>query len=768
MPITLQAPDRQATWKPTWLVEIAGSSKKWAQSNLFQSTMIQLGPAPGVPENFSGLDLVVAGLRYRGLLVEDPVVGHQAVETFFGMAEVSRASFRLANPDNLLDDLYAGDLRGVRVSLKRYDRQSGTTVTELTGKVEDCAQGEGFLEFSVVAPDLSVFAQEVPTGIVDVATFTANAVDVGLTIPVVYGNVEKVRCPYVNDNTASSQYDYLVGRGSLTVSALYRDGPNGTLHTIGASEYTVETTRYSGMTSVRFTIRQVDFSNAFHAIYADVTGLSAERNFARAVKTILSDTTYGLGQSVNAASFTTAETALDTVGSLFCDAALLTPRRAEDVLRELLMVRGMRLGMNSSGEWTITVDTEATTARIALRDGSGVGERNLLSIGPRRRRPVGEAIKSYTLRFRPDPFTGSRLEVSRPVHRGYGSDRVVEHDYIRNTTTADKTVDYWAKREIWGQDRVEVEITQEARQLAVGELVTVTSVPLGYSSETMEVEEIHKGTTSVRALLRGWNSAIYTYAAGTLPTDGASPAPAGPSVQQEAPVYTLAAPTAMTLRQSGAKVVEIDVTVVEPLDWSVIDLFRATTTSTGAASQIERARKKRFHDENIDYATAYTYWASIRNFSCQESALSPGASLTVARIITGDVTNDAITESGSGKNDAGITMATSTSLTELASATISVEANEDVYLFGYAKFEHGQPGNAEIQCYVYRDTTQLLEGRVTANGAVMDNPQTFFTPMDIDSPSTGSHTYSFKAWDTKGTAGLQASFRRMVLLKRKK
>ena len=767
MPITLQAPDRQATWKPTWLVEIAAaSSKKWAQSNLFQSTMIQRGPASGTPENFAGVDLVVSGTRYRGLLLEDPVVEHQAVETFFGVAEVSRARLRLANADHLLDDLYDTDLRGVRVSLTRYDRQSGTTITELTGKIEDCAQGEGFLELSAVAPDLSVFDQEVPTGIVDVATFTANAVDVGQTIPVVFGNVEKVKCPYVNDNTASNQYDYLVGRGSLTVSALYRDGPNGTLHLVTASEYTVETTRYSGMTSVRFAIRQVNFSNAFHAIYADVTGLSAERNFARAVKTLLSSTAYGLGQSVNAASFTTAEAAL--TATLYCDAALLKPRRAEDVLRDLLMVRGMRLSMNSAGEWTITADTEATTARIALRDGAGAGERTLLSIGPRRRRSLSEAIKSYTLRFKPDPFTGKRLEVSRTVHRGYGSDRVIEHDYIRDTTTADTTVDYWAKRERYGQDRVEVEITQEARQLAAGELVTLTSIPLGYSTETMEVEQVSKGTASVRALLRGWNADIYTYTAGTLPTDGANPAPTGPTVQQEAPVYTLAAPTALTLRQSGAKVVEVDVTVAEPLDWSVLDLFRATTTSTGAAALIERARKKRFHDENILYDTAYTYWASIRNFSCQESALSPGASLTVAQIVTADVTDEAITESASGRNDAGVTMATSTALTELASASVTVEANEDVYVFGYAKFAHGQPGNAEIQCYVYRDTTQLLEGRVTASGSVMDSPQTFFSPLDIDTPSTGSHTYSYKAWDTKGTAGLQASFRRIVLLKRKK
>ena len=51
------------------------------------------------------------------------------------------------------------------------------------------------------------------------------------------------------------------------MTAVYRDGPGGTPPLVGASEYTAETTRYSGMTSLRFTTRQVNFSNAFHGIF---------------------------------------------------------------------------------------------------------------------------------------------------------------------------------------------------------------------------------------------------------------------------------------------------------------------------------------------------------------------------------------------------------------------------------------------------------------------------------------------------------------------
>lgn len=605
--VTLLAPDRASVWTPTWLVEVTGA------------------PA-GTPANFSGVDLVVSGVRYRGLLLTDPVVESQTLETVLGILEVSRVSLELSNQDGLLDGLYSTDLRNQALVVKKYDRTSASNLTEFTGKIEVVEQGEGVIVIQATAPDVSVLNQEIPRGIVDVTTFTANAVDVGKSIPVIFGNVEKVRCPYVNDNTGVSQYDYLIGRGSLTVAALYRDGPNGTLHLIGAGEYTVETTRYAGLTSVRFTIRQQNFSAGFHAIYADVTGLAAERNFARAVKTLLSDTTYGLSQSVNAASFTTGEAALDTVGSLFCDAAWLSPRRAEDVLRELLMVRGMRLGMNSAGEWTITVDTEATTARIAIRDGSGVGERNLVRIGARRRRPAAEAIKTYSLRFRRDPFTGERLEVSRTLY-AYGSDRILEHDYIRNITTADKTIDYLKKREQYGQDEVEVELTQEARQLAVGELVTLTYAPLGYTGETMEAAVVRKETASIHATLRGWDAAIYAYVAGILPTDGANPTPASDGRTTRTDRTAPAAPAGLTASAEPG-FIDLDWTDSTEVDLTEYGIYRHTADVPASAVKIAEARASRFMDGSVTGGTLYFYWITAFDEQENESAKSTGASAT--------------------------------------------------------------------------------------------------------------------------------------------
>ena len=532
--MTLIAPDRQRTWQPVWLVELTGAaSKSWIQLDWIQNNMLQLGVPPATTRRFATQDVDVAGTFYHGRIIDEPVVEQGFFDSYFGVSRVTTVSFRLANADAALDDYHLLDIRGTTLTITRYDAATATSIAEFTGKVATTALGDGYLEVEAVAPDLSVFEQPFPLGTVTAELFTTSAVDMGATIPVIFGNVVAHRCPYINDDVLLDQYDYLVGRGSLTVSTLYRDGPNNTLYTVNASEYTVETSRYSGMTTIRFPVRQINFSNAFHAIFADVTGLSAERNFARAIRTILSDTTYGLSQSVNTASFDAAEALIDPVTGtaitgLYCDGAFATARAASDVLRDLLLVRGMRMGMNASGEWTLTVDTEQTDIRMILNDGTADGERNILSISPRRRPSVQDSVKTYRLRYRQSAGLGdeSRLEVTRPVNAGLGHDVVVEHPYIRDTTTADTVIAYLAQREIYRTETVEVEVTQEARQIIPGERVTLTYAPLGFSAQAMEVVRVRKGLDRIMLTLGQWSASTYTYTAATiLPTDPATPDP---------------------------------------------------------------------------------------------------------------------------------------------------------------------------------------------------------------------------------------------------
>ena len=655
----MTAPDRQKIWRPVWLVRLTGAqSRTWAQAGLFQASAIQRGVEDSVPQNFAGRDLVVSGVRYVGRITEEPVVERSYFDAFYGVTGATSVSFRLVNADGALDALHTADLRGTTLTLTRYDEESGTGVTEFTGKVSTTALGEGWVEVRAVAPDLSVFEQPVPLGTVLASTFP-NARDLGVPIPVVFGNIERHRCPYVNDDRTNDQYDYLVGRGALTVDQMYRLAGDGTLHKIETSEYTVETTRYAGLTTVRFPRRQVDWQNALFPIYADVTGLSAERNFARAVRTLLSDTTYGLSQSVNAASFNAAEAQLDpTTGTevtgLYCDGVLAEPRAALDVLRELLLVRGMRLDANASGEWMVSVDALQADVRMAVRDGAGAGERNLLAVlTPRERPPLENTVRDYRLAYRWDALSGYRLEVKRAVHKGVGRDVLLQHRFLRDSGAADKVAHYLSRREIHGNEVVDVAVAQEARQAAPGDRVTLTYAPLAYTCAPMEVRQISKALDRILMRLAPWSCAFYSYSCGTLPDDLAFPT--AESTEMPAPLQVptpatvppsfgvLAAPTALTAVQGGGKVVEVNVTYAEPVDWASIVLYRACgSTSTGSAVEHRRAKAKTFHDEDVEYLTCYAYWPAARSLSCAESSFGPGEGVRVIRIVTEDVAEQQI------------------------------------------------------------------------------------------------------------------------------
>jgi len=595
---------------------------------------------------------------YHGRLLGDPAVEVPFFDSFSGTTGQARVAVRIANADQAHDVLHTTDRRGQTLTLTRYDEESGTAVEEFSGRVSTTRMGEGWVELEAAAPDLAPLETLVPKGTVAAATF-ANAKDLGATIPVVFGNVERHWCPYVNDDRTNDQYDYLVGRGALTVDQMYRLAGDGTLHKIETSEYTVETTRYAGLTTVRFPRRQVDWQNALFRLYADVTGLSAERNFARAVKTLLSDSTYGLGQSVNTASFTTAEAQIDpTTGTetidLYCDGALSEPRAAGDVLRELMMVRGLRLSMNADGEWTVAVDAQQADVRMAVRDGTGAGERNLLAVvTPRERPPLEQGVKDLLLDYSWDALSGYRLRATRTVAATYGRDLLLQSRFIRQPVTADRVAHYLKQRELYGNEVLDVQVTQEARQAAPGERVTLTYAPLGYSSAPMEVRQVSKQLERISARLAPWSTEFYTYTCGALPTDPGFPT--AESTEMPAPLIAPApattppafgvvtAPTALTAVQGGGKVVEVNVTYAEPVDWASIVLYRACgSTSTGSAVEHRRAKAKTFHDEDVEYLTCYAYWPAARSLSCAESSFGPGEGVRVIRIVTEDVAEQQI------------------------------------------------------------------------------------------------------------------------------
>jgi hypothetical protein len=517
-PVDFLATQRQECYYPLWLLILGDMDWVQVSDDWIQEDMFQLAPG-GFRRFVYGQDLDALPDFYDGRILRPPTVTRKLRETNFGTLEISDVVVELNNADLALLDWYTEDARAIPMRLVRYDRDSGLEVAEFTGRVQQVELAEGRLILTGVNVDTSIFAAPLPMRQITTTQFP-RALDVGLYVSIVFGNVPKVPLRYINDDTSTNLYDYLVGEGALTVDAVYRDGPNDTLYLVNPDEYVVSTTLYPGMTVVRFTTRQTNFQDALHLLFADVTGLQNERNFARAVRSVLSNSVWGMRLNVDATSFTIAETAIAALGEFYCDGAILEPPDVQDLLRQLLLVRGMRLGLNQDAQWTLAVDTFQISYALRAERGPEDGERTLIECGPLAHTPLDEQVSTYRLHYRLDLMKNEYIfNQTRVVHPTYGQERTLEHPFIRTHRTADKVVHYLAARLQYGKDTLEVMLSQEARELTEGMLLLVTNAAIGLDGVPMEVRSITKGLDTIEALLASWDPAIYAYTGGTLPDD---------------------------------------------------------------------------------------------------------------------------------------------------------------------------------------------------------------------------------------------------------
>jgi hypothetical protein len=468
---------------------------------------------------YAALDVEVLDPPYQARLVENPVVTRELMDTFWGITEVSSITITLGNADGRLTPLYAADPRDQMIVLRRLDYRSGQVIDELNARITSVSAGVGTVILTATSPDLSVLERELPAALVTRDAYP-NAIDIGAVIPVVFGQVAKVPLPYVKET--STTFEYLVGHGTIAVTGVYYIRSDNTYTLIPTSEYEVSTTLYPGYTAIKFASRRMDITNgSLLQVVADVEG--PIRHFVRAIQELLvGENAWGLNGSagpINVASFDTAAADLDQVG-LFCDGVLREQRQVQDILRDLMVVRGIRLAFNAAGEWTIKVDTQKTGAAIAIADGLGDGGRTILSAGQRSRPGIGNAISDYILRYRPEYVRGVYLSArERVVNASFGRNRTIESPFIRDHATADKVIDYLARRERIGVETVEVSVTQEGRALLEGDIVEITYGPLQYEHDLLEVRRATKRLQAIDLELASWSDEIYVYGPEPLPTD---------------------------------------------------------------------------------------------------------------------------------------------------------------------------------------------------------------------------------------------------------
>lgn len=465
---------------------------------------------------------------YERRILNDPDVRLAYSDPLVPLVRPDEVTLELSNEDAYFDTL---DLRGEQVTYDRFDAFSQEQLSELSGTITDQRIELDRVILRSVTQDLDDLQTLLPKRLVEAGTFPLAHAQQGLgkPIPIVLGNaastnkvLDSWELPYVGEDTATNRYDYLLGEDVLTNASIYRNTVGEILFAVPASEYTITSSAYPGFTVARFALRQANFSGGLHRIFGAADGLQAERNPVIAIQSILGNTSWGLGLAVNSASFATGASNLTAIGSLYCDGVIAEQRPALDWLSQIFLFRGMSPSKNTSGQWTISVDTEPTVVQATFGHGEGQQWANVVQFNGVHRTPVNEATRSLILDYRKDRYADHYvLSTATRNPLSFGKDLRLQNDFIRDRTTADKVADYLSKTIAAGDQTVTFTSGQEARKLRPGDLINYESTKPVIDT-TFRVTGIsrHLETTDVDA--RGWNSGIYTYTAGTLPTEPSS------------------------------------------------------------------------------------------------------------------------------------------------------------------------------------------------------------------------------------------------------
>jgi len=475
---------------------------------------------------------------YLGVISHSPTISRELSDPFWGTVAVQDISFTVANANGAYLHLYQNNIIGRAVVVRRYDALSEYSSEEFAGIVSSVSITDEGVVIGC-SNRASVLEEEIPKLKVDTswpAAFLGNPAESGTglsvgggvaqdalnrPVPIWFGDMPKVQTLYVNENIPANKYDYLVGHGHITVVNVYRTGANNRLFLVNTAEYTVSTSLYPGYTVVRFVRRQVNTSNTLTDIFVDGQGPATRKNFVTAIRHLLTKS-WGLNQVVDAVNFNAAAALVGAMTELECDGVLTESTPAMDVLKHLLMVRGMRLSLGPDG-WRIAVDAASTaTIRMVLNEGRAPeSSPNILSVGARDRTVMDNVVTNAIISYRFDRPTSKYLfQQSQVVNATtYGAERVFENLFIREHACADRVLAYLKGRLKYGSEQVGVGLPQEARILSEGDLVMITSPRRGLFAQVMEVTQVEKSLEAVNTVLVSWDTLIYAYTAATPPAD---------------------------------------------------------------------------------------------------------------------------------------------------------------------------------------------------------------------------------------------------------
>lgn len=546
--------------------------------------------SPSTARFYSTVDLQLNDDFHEGRIPEGatPQISQSVPEFFAGVELPQPSQFVLSNLDNLITTLKVsgGFKRGKKVIISKgfgsinqglVTMDAAESYVEYRGVIDSASIGDQAI-FSMMPADIDIFDREIPFE-KTTTDLWPNAIDLDEDIPaMVTGTVKQIALALVLADESPEQYQYLIGRDSLTIDVVYRDRLALTEYTdtaTGTSTSTVtlaagdqesddfynkkfiemdgvvrQITDYVGSTNIAtvtptgawsagaYTIREwkkiTQVKNTVTYTLIEFARRQRDTSETMYQKDRMSADITGLTTernparyietllelfpdvALNSAGFTTAATAIDTEGNLFVDGALVTRKRVFDILEQVCHIGRLRLRLNDSGELYPVMDGTDSTVRGVFNY-----DDNIISIGTPEQLPLSQLWKTLELRYRllydEDDFrlTTARHDVNVSEGR---IDQALNYELVFDKTTADKLCDYLAKRKNSFDESLTVTLNHEARGLELGQLINL-SLNIPAKSDTYQIISKSLLAQGYAFTVIPYAAPVFSYGTGVLPSD---------------------------------------------------------------------------------------------------------------------------------------------------------------------------------------------------------------------------------------------------------
>lgn len=170
-----------------------------------------------------------------------------------------------------------------------------------------------------------------------------------------------------------------------------------------------------------------------------------------AIKELLTDPVFGLGEPIDKSSFDTVRGVLEVL-PVTCQGVIPSldgggGTRAKDILDQLLRIRGMYI-TRSDGAWKLNID--AAKSSIGVLGSLDTPEQNLISVSGVQKSKIEDHVKTVTVKYNMSRSEDAKTtlfkgELTKTVSAN-GTDLIVENRFARDDVSADYQVQYLAKK----------------------------------------------------------------------------------------------------------------------------------------------------------------------------------------------------------------------------------------------------------------------------------------------------------------------------------